>query len=427
VNAIAIAAKAKGPIRLLQRTSVIFQRYHLNPGSMDQALARFAQILAQYDASATFPITGAPLSRNPGVARKYQSGSIEFAVHGYYHVDHTQLSGEQQHDDLAQARKLFAESGVDNLGFRCPYLRWNEDTITALKAAGYQYDSSQALAWDVLNGSENEAYRRVLGFYAAVSASDSPALPRIENGLVRIPYCLPDDEALVDRLQLQHAPSFYQPWLAVLAETYRLGELFTLGLHPERIALCRAPLEETLRVAQRLSPGVWFARLDDITRWWHARAQAAVVIESANGTDFCIRARGPAGLSILTRGVDLRSPSKNWDGTYRQAAGRNVCFQAASRPFIGLSPGSHPRLERFLQQQGYIVETAEDGLSYAFYIDRQQFDHKDERELLAEIERGPFPLVRFGRWPDGAKSALCITGDIDALTLWDYSLRFLGR
>jgi hypothetical protein len=31
-----------------------------------------------------------------------------------------------------------------------------------------------------------------------------------------------------------------------------------------------------------------------------------------------------------------------------------------------------------------------------------------------------------GRWPHNTGSALAITGDIDALTLWDYGLRYLG-
>jgi hypothetical protein len=31
-----------------------------------------------------------------------------------------------------------------------------------------------------------------------------------------------------------------------------------------------------------------------------------------------------------------------------------------------------------------------------------------------------------GLWPAGARSALAVTGDIDALTLWDFGLRLLG-
>ncbi|MDI9546097.1 MAG: hypothetical protein QM346_00715, partial [Chloroflexota bacterium] len=63
---------------------------------------------------------------------------------------------------------------------------------------------------------------------------------------------------------------------------------------------------------------------------------------------------------------------------------------------------------------------------HAYFLDRQQFSALDERPLLAEIEDGDRPLVRLGRWPRGARSALVVTGDIDALTLWDYGLRALG-
>jgi hypothetical protein len=35
--------------------------------------------------------------------------------------------------------------------------------------------------------------------------------------------------------------------------------------------------------------------------------------------------------------------------------------------------------------------------------------------------------VWLGRWLNGARSALAITGDIDALTLWDCGLRFFER
>jgi len=48
-------------------------------------------------------------------------------------------------------------------------------------------------------------------------------------------------------------------------------------------------------------------------------------------------------------------------------------------------------------------------------------------ELIETIEASPGPLVRYWRWPDGAKSALAVTGDMDALTLLDYAARLLAR
>jgi hypothetical protein len=36
-------------------------------------------------------------------------------------------------------------------------------------------------------------------------------------------------------------------------------------------------------------------------------------------------------------------------------------------------------------------------------------------------------LVRLARWPNGARAALSVTGDVDALTIRDYTRRLNGR
>jgi hypothetical protein len=58
-------------------------------------------------------------------------------------------------------------------------------------------------------------------------------------------------------------------------------------------------------------------------------------------------------------------------------------------------------------------------------VDR--FDRTDELAMLGRIEADPATLVRLGRWPNGACSAVAVTGDVDALTIWDYVARFVGR
>ena len=94
---------------------------------------------------------------------------------------------------------------------------------------------------------------------------------------------------------------------------------------------------------------------------------------------------------------------------------------------IGLSPSSDSRLESFLRQQGYIVEINQTDGEYSIFLDRTHFPREDERALLAEIEESNASLIRFSRWPNGAKSALTITGDIDAMTVWGYALRLIGK
>jgi hypothetical protein len=237
MKTIAVALKGKGPLGMLKRAGAITKRCGVSRSKMNLRLRQFARILDQFGCGATLPITASVLARSKKFVESYRTQNIEFAVHGYHHVDHTQLTLEAQLTFLEKARRLFEERGVTRNGFRCPYLRWDESTLAAVEQAGFLYDSSQALAWDIGSEPATDSYLRALEFYGAVSATQYPALPRFDNGLVRVPYCLPDDEALIDRFQLGAEP-MSKSWLTILDKTHALGELFTLGLHPERILVC---------------------------------------------------------------------------------------------------------------------------------------------------------------------------------------------
>jgi hypothetical protein len=312
-------------------------------------------------------------------------------------------------------------------GFRCPYLRWNDDILTAVANHNLSYDSSQALYWDVVDGYAVADYQRVLEFYRAKPAAKYPAVPRKVGPIVQISYCVPDDEALIDRLKLTSAEAAAQTWLAILEQTYELGELFTLGLHPERIGLLHRSLDCVLARACRLSPRVWLARLDEITAWWLARSEAKFEIVAAGAGRYSLSIQGPPKMTVLVRNVVVESPVETWWGNFNRLAVTNFCFLARQRPCLGLSPDSDPTLAAFLKQQGYWVETSADRSVYSIYLHYPTFTPEDERPLLKQLETGEEPLIRLGRWPNGARSALCVTGDIDALTLWDYGLRFLGN
>ncbi len=427
MNPISAAIEGKGPLNFLRRGLSIASRYGMTPDKMERSLAQFVATLRRFGCSATFPLTSVALQRSPHVISKYQAGDIEFAVHGYRHLDYSQLSQSKQRAHLTLARRIFAGAGIQPQGFRGPYLRWNLDTLVALQQQGFAYDSSQGLAWDVLDGRETSAYLHVLNFYGARSAHDYPSLPDLEKSLVRIPYSLPDDEALVERLDLKTPAKMSALWLAILHHTYELGELFTLGLHPERIGLCLEPLTAVLAGTRRLTPAVWIARLDEIATWWRARAEAVVEITDAADSGLHLTVRGPCGTTVLVRAVEVDAPTTYWANGYRQVETTTFTTRAPARPFIGLSPGTSPRLASFLRQQGYIVEVSEERRLYPCYFDQAEFVAEHKRPLLAQIEGIDCPLVRLGRWPNGARSALAVTGDIDALTLWDYGLRLFGR
>lgn len=426
-NPVAIAAKGKGYSALMKRARTISERYGFTVAKMDRALQLFVNTLQKYDCGASFPITAAALARHSPVIEKYQLDNIEFAIHGLWHIDYSQLSLVEQAEHIKHAQQIFQRAKINLSGFRCPYLRWSEETLTAVADNNLGYDSSQALYWDVVDGYATTDYQRVLEFYRAKSACDYPALPKIIGKIVQIPYCVPDDESFIDRLKLANIDTMADIWLAILEQTYQLGELFTLGLHPERIGLLHQPLAHTLARARSLSPRVWLARLDEITRWWRVRSEATFEVTINEVDHYHVSIKGPVGMTILVRDVVIETPLEPWQDNFKRLTMTNFHFRASQRPWIGLSPESDPALNAFLKQQGYWVETSPDVQAYSIYLNYPKFTPEDERALLKQLDQDDAPLIRLGRWPHGARSALCVTGDIDALTLWDYGLRFLGN
>jgi hypothetical protein len=424
VTAIGVAAKGKGIPNLVRRSRMIGARYGLTPRRMERRLEAVHRTVRAYGAAPTLPITAAAARRHPSLISRYAGLGIEFAVHGFYHVDHTGLSSADQVEQLGRARRLLESIGVRAVGFRAPYLRVNDATIKAVRDNGFLYDSSQAFAWPLDEGMETDAYRRALEFYSALPAARFPVLPWSDGDLVRIPCCLPDDEAMVDRLGLTPG-AMADVWVSVLAATRHRGELLTLALHPERIETCAEGLVALLEAARGGEPPVWVARLEEIANWWRERARSTVSTQEVGHGRLRISVRGPKGLTVLARNVGLRG--ETGFGAYVRVPETRFEVLAQDRPFIGVHPSSSESLVRFLREQGYIVETGESPAAYQFFFRRDRFSQQDERALLDDLESAPFPLIRLGRWPDGAQSALSVTGDVDALTIWDYAYRLVGR
>jgi hypothetical protein len=434
MNSISLAVKAKGRLALVKRAGRIITRYGLTPSKMAQALDRFSQILRDFRCGATFPITAAAIGRNSKIIERYVAQGIEFAIHGYRHIDYSQLALEEQMAHLRQARATFSLAGVPFSGFRSPYLRFNQHLHQAAREVGLSYLSNQPILWDVLNGESfssaaQTAYKRAIALYAPWSAGEQPALPQLCHELVEIPVSLPDDEILVDRLGGDADGLVERAWSRILAETHQREELFALQLHPERIAQCTSALRALLAQAQALNPPVWVARLCEIAAWWRARCAATVAVTNTGNGNLCLSLKGPDGMVFLARNVEteMEGLAHPWVHGYRRCETQRLILNTGIRPFIGVPAGTAPELIYYLREQGYIVEVSDNSQNYSVYLDRTGAIPKNKRSLLTQMEEGNQPLVKLGRWPGNNCSALAITGDIDALTLWDYGLRYWGH
>jgi peptidoglycan/xylan/chitin deacetylase (PgdA/CDA1 family) len=430
-NPITTATSTRKVNALYHRFLDITHHYGLTAMSMERALDQFSEILEEFDCPATFPVTAVPLTRHSQSVYKYLSNTIEFAVHGYTHIDYTKENNGTLARHLQAARDIFIREGLPPAGFRSPYLSRSESLYSALAMAGFSYASNQPFLWEGVdlgphNPGEYAAYQRLITRYDPWKSGERLSLPRLANELVEIPVSLPDDEILVDRLG-GSSELVGRVWRSLFAQSYQCGELFTLQLHPERIALCAESLASLLAEARQRAPSVWCAGLAEVAAWWRKRSQAGLEVFSQGEGEYHCVVDGPPDITVLARGVAIDAPGSPWMGSYREvkATGFHMC--SPLRPVVGVPPSSPPLLVSFLSLLGYPVELSSARELYGCYIDLPDFAETDERKITQILESSDSPIVRLGYWPNGYASALCITGDIDAFTLWDFGLRLLGK
>ncbi|MFQ5911259.1 MAG: hypothetical protein ACE5IJ_11165, partial [Thermoplasmata archaeon] len=303
---------------------------------------------------------------------------------------------EEIEADLRQAISDFQSVGLEPLGFRAPYLRWNEDLIRAISSSGLAYDSSLSMFWDI--GKEDlvshGGIKNLLHFYSSAYERDTPGLPAIEEDIVRLPVSLPDDEILIERLMVSHPMDLCNYWLDMLKRCHKRSELLVLQVHPERFPICEDALARLLEEVR--GRDIWVASLAEIASWWLKRKAVRVNVDS----DWRIGYENPDGMVVRV-----------WNET------KETGDLVPKESLIRMSP-SHPLYRRTLEL-GYIMT---ENSSSGFAIDEKVVRESEIIEMGRE--KG---LLQKSLWPHGHRSAFCLTGDIDALSVRDFLGRFLSR
>jgi len=420
---LAVSLQSRGASQTIARTAKVVSRFGATPAAMARRLDRYESIVAAHGARPTWPTTACVLERHPDLLRRYADRGVELSLHGLVHGDHAALDRGRQLASIARAIDVFEQAGVRAVGFRGPYLRYNEATLAVLRALGLRYHSTQAvsfpLLWSQLDARAASQYALALRLYGAVDARTTAVRPRLREGLVDIPVAVPDDEILLDRVRLAE-PALSAEWLHILGLTYRRGDLFTVQLHPERIGQLGSALESTLSTARELRPAVYVAGLDDIAQWWLRRARFSLRVTRAGDGRCRVALAADVDATLLVRGLSV--PAAAWYGRDSRSEAREFVADAERLPVVAVSRRSSPDVARFLAEEGFATESSDDRERFGAYVDVPG-PSWSEAPLLDTIESAPGPLVRIGRWPDGARSALAVTGDIDALTLRDFVSR----
>lgn len=402
------------------------RRYGFRDGKARERIVRCVAALAPHGLAPTFATPGSVIERAPEFFRELQAMGVEFALHGYDHVDFRSLDASATREQFERAIDAFARHGIAFEGFRCPYLSYTDRIARVIPEGTFSYSSNDAITWDVLGSRAGGSTSAQLEeFYAASPAAETISTPYVRGQVVEIPVSLPDDLELLDGFRLE-ADEIGKIWGAIFDETHRRGELFGPLFHPESFDSLQPAVQQVVEEVGARQPKVWMTQLREIARWWRERGtfEASTSFEGPFlRIDFQLSERG----RILARDWPNAGAAATRDERYSLISDRTVRIDSGPRPFVGLR-GSSEQTAKFLREQGYILELGEAAPSCTVCIDGElDSTMKTEAELLAHIESTEGPLLKFSRWPDGAKSAFCFAGDLDALSLREYTRRLLPK
>jgi peptidoglycan/xylan/chitin deacetylase (PgdA/CDA1 family) len=421
----------RGPGYIRQRAAALLDRYGITPTKAIGRVMSNVAVLDQHGCAPTFPTPGRVVERNPVFFHRLQEAGAEIAVHAYDHVDLSAYPPEQARQQLVRAAETFDRHGLHRHGFRCPYLGCTDSLLDSLPEGLFSYSSNQAIQWDISpperDGGGDLAMLEVLQrVYKPLSAQQVVCVPWSRPNLVEIPVTLPDDLTLHDGLQIG-PQGLAQAWRQILQHTHQRGECFVLMYHPELAARCLEAFKTILSEAASRRPRVWIARLSDIGLWWREKASFSIeasATEAGLPLSFMCSDRA----TILVRGLTVDGSGPPWDGKYRHLRAHTLEIPDETRPFLGLPANTPADTVTFLREQGYILDLSENAPRCATYLDASVLEQTTSQvELVSLIEDTTGPMIRYWRWPDGAKSCLSITGDLDALTLVDYTARLFVR
>jgi len=413
------------------RALKIFKRYGLAKKQMQDYLLKYIKIMHNHNCVPTLPITACIVERYPTLIKRFLNEGVDFAIHGYIHIDYTKLSAKILNEHLEKAIKIFRSLCIPFYGFRCPYLKLTEEILENMSCFDFLWDSSQAVNWDLLKREDFSSekwknYQKMIAQYKPYNAQNRKILPKLKYNLVEIPVSLPDDDLLIDRLGITNQKIIENIWSKILERTYHRGELFTLQLHPERIKFCEKALESILMQAKKLNPGIWIASLSEIAKWWKEKKEFSFEIIDQGPNRYQIIARCSKRATILLKNSESNCSRKNFFDGYRITDGNMFFIESPAKPIVGIPVNSPIELIDFLKEEGIPFEFNNDKNKYGVYLGNySSFSDRNRREVFNAINQASSALVRFWRWPHYARSALAVTGDIDALTSIDFFLRFL--
>ncbi len=199
------------------------------------------------------------LERVTLLLEKYNSKATFFVVAGYYEWSEQALEPlrdyevaskgweqeswpetyEKQRESIKRAHNLLESYGFEPTGFRAPFLRANQETISVLSDLDYKYDSST-----------------------------TGILPSVQGEIVEIPLSISYDPFWNEEVE-DYLPLLY----LAFENTHNKNGVFNYYTLPERV-------DERWEVFLKYVSGkdVWLASGTDVAEWWTKREKLSLKV-----------------------------------------------------------------------------------------------------------------------------------------------------
>ena len=216
---------------------------------------RLMDMFNRYGVKSTFYCCALALERNPEVARAIPAEGHEVCGHGYRWEEYHLMEREEEREAIARTvESLQRTTGQRTVGWFTRYGPSLNTRQLVVDHGGFIYDSI---------GMNDD-----LPYYTTVSGADDGDRPWLV-----VPYSMETNDARFWRGGLSSVSAFYEYLKDTFDVLYEEGrthpKMMSVGLHCRivgRPARSRA-LERFLQYARQM-PDVWFARRDEIARWW---------------------------------------------------------------------------------------------------------------------------------------------------------------
>jgi peptidoglycan/xylan/chitin deacetylase (PgdA/CDA1 family) len=216
---------------------------------------RLLRVFAEAGVKATFFAAAVALEKNPEVARRLVEEGHEPCSHGYRWAEHFAMTREEEQESIRLAVESFTRTcGQRPLGWYCRYGPSVHTRELVVEEGGFLYDA--------------DAYNDDLPYYVDVRGT---------RHLV-VPYSLDlNDVRFVMAQGYSSGKDFHDDAVATFerlrheAERTGTARMMSVGTHPR---LCGRPARADALarfVEHAQGRGAWFARRDEIARFWLER------------------------------------------------------------------------------------------------------------------------------------------------------------